>query len=305
MKTPLHLVLPVGTKVLTRPGARVGVVSHAPVTPGHGYRIRFANGDEGSFHRSALSIFKHTDAKVLGGADIMLLRRYVQFQCVVGSRAYGLHHEASDIDRRGFYLPPAHLHWGLAGVPEQLENDCEECYWEIQKFIRLALKANPTVLECMYSPLVESCTPLARELIGIRSAFLSRHIHRTYNAYAISQFKKLEQDLRNHHAPRWKHAMHLIRLLLSGIVVLRDGFVPLRVDPHRERLLAIRCGKMPWEEVDAWRRELHRELDEALKTTLLPEHPDYEKANDFLIRARRHAASADYEAGISPAEGMW
>ena len=33
--------------------------------------------------------------------------------------------------------------------------------------------------------------------------------------------------------------MHLIRLLLSGIVVLRQGFVPLRVDEHRDRLLAI------------------------------------------------------------------
>jgi hypothetical protein len=184
-------------------------------------------------------------------------------------------------------------------VPEQLESEQEECYWEIEKFIRLALKANPNVLECLYSPLVESCTPLAEELIGLRSIFLSRHVHRTYNSYVLSQFKKLEQDLRNQHALRWKHVMHLIRLLLSGIVVLRDGFVPLRVDEHRARLLAIRRGEVSWQDVEAWRLDLHRTLDEALVATSLPEHPDYEKANEFLIHARRYAASSTYEADTS------
>ena len=46
-----------------------------------------------------------------------------------------------------------------------MENDQEEAYWEIEKFIRLALKANPNVLECLYAPFVETCSPLAQELI--------------------------------------------------------------------------------------------------------------------------------------------
>jgi hypothetical protein len=46
---------------------------------------------------------------------------------------------------------------------------------------------------------------------------------------------------------------------------------------------------MPWEEVNAWRLSLHREFDAALQTTSLPERPDYERANAFLIKARRHA----------------
>ncbi|MBZ2186160.1 MAG: nucleotidyltransferase domain-containing protein [Bryobacter sp.] len=301
MQVQLNPVLPVGTKVLTRVGARVGLVTHAPAGPEHGYRIRFANGEEAAFHRNELTIFKHSDAAVPIGANIAQLTHCVQLQCIVGSRAYGLDHESSDIDRRGFFLPPAHLHWGLAIVPEQLENDNEECYWEIEKFIRLALKGNPNVLECLYSPLIERCTPLARQLIEMRSVFLSRHIHRTYNSYVLSQFKKLEQDLRNHQAPRWKHVMHLIRLLLSGIAVLRDGFVPLRVDQHRDRLLAIRNGEIPWEQVESWRLELHRQLEDALDTSLLPEHPDFENANAFLIHARRHAASAGYEAGFAQA----
>jgi predicted nucleotidyltransferase len=158
----------------------------------------------------------------------------------------------------------------------------------------LHLKANPNALECLYSPLVETCTPIAQELIDLRHIFLSQYVHRTYNAYVLSQFKKLEQDLRNSGEIRWKHVMHLIRLLLSGVAVLKYGFVPLRVDEYRERLLAIRHGEIPWEEVERWRLALHRELDEALESTQLPEHPDYECANDFLIRARRMSASLDY-----------
>jgi predicted nucleotidyltransferase len=293
-KSHVHIVIPEGTKVLTRQGGRVGVVSHTPSAPGHAYRVRFADGPEESFQRADLTIFKHVQAEIPNGSGLVDLNRFVIYRCVVGSTAYGLEQEGSDVDRRGFYLPPADLEWSLNGVPEQLETDNEEVYWEIEKFIRLALKANPNVLECLYSPLVETSTDLARELIDMRKIFLSRYVHRTYNAYVLSQFKKLEQDLRNQGQIRWKHVMHLIRLLLSGVVVLRHGFVPLRVDHYRERLLAIRSGTVPWQEVEQWRLALHRELDQALQSSALPEHPDYDRANEFLIRARRVAASPEY-----------
>ena len=83
--------------------------------------------------------------------------------------------------------------------------------------------------------------------------------------------------------------MHLVRLLLSGITVLREGFVPVRVDEHRDRLLAIRDGAVGWDEVNAWRLELHREFEAAFAATRLPGQPDYRKADAFLIRARRSA----------------
>jgi predicted nucleotidyltransferase len=222
----------------------------------------------------------------------------VIYRCVVGSRAYGLDQEGSDWDRRGIYLPPAERHWSLAGVPEQLENEAtQECYWELQKFLTLALKANPNVLECLYSPLLETATPLAEELLAMREIFLSRLIYQTYNGYVLSQFRKMEQDLRTRGELRWKHAMHMIRLLLAGITALREGFVPLRMEAHRDRLLAIRRGELPWEEVNAWRLDLHRQFDAALAATALPEHPDDEAADAFLIRARRSQVEAGDRIG--------
>lgn len=290
----VHLQLPIGTKVLVHSDGRVGIVTANNHLHSTEYQVRFADGKVGGFSRDELAIFKHADAEIPGTPDISSLSRFVASRCVVGSRAFGLDHADSDTDRRGFYLPPADLHWGLAGVPEQLESDNEECYWEIEKFIRLALKANPNILECLYSPMVEKCTPLARELIDLREIFLSRHVHRTYNSYVLSQFKKLEQDVRNRHEVRWKHVMHLIRLLLSGIEVLERGLVPLRMDAHRDQLLAIRSGAIPWEVVNQWRLELHSELDRSFERSSLPEHPDYARANAFLLRARRYAAMPEY-----------
>jgi predicted nucleotidyltransferase len=153
----------------------------------------------------------------------------------------------------------------------------------------MALKANPNVLECLYSPLVEKATPLARELLDMREMFLSRMVYQTYNGYVTSQFKKMQADLRNHGQVKWKHVMHLLRLLLSGIGVLREGVVPVKVGRHRDRLLAIRRGEIPWEEVETWRRSLHQEFNAAFESTRLPERPYYERANAFLLRSRRLA----------------
>jgi predicted nucleotidyltransferase len=157
----------------------------------------------------------------------------------------------------------------------------------LQKFLVLALKANPNVLECLYTPLVEAKTELATELLSMREAFLSRLVYQTYNGYVLSQFKKLEQDWRAVGEIKWKHAMHLIRLLLSGITVLREGFVPLSVEEHREKLLAIRRGDIAWDEVNAWRLELHKCFNQAYERTKLPATPDYQRVNDLLVRARR------------------
>ena len=254
--------------------------------------MRCADGGELSLRRQEFSILKQVKAGPLGDSARLAseqdLRRYVIYECVVGSRAYGLNHEGSDIDRRGVYVPPADLQWSLYGVPEQLEfRDSEECYWELQKFIGLALKANPNILECLFTPIVEKTTEIGDALLNRRGIFLSKLVYQTYNGYVMSQFKKLEQDIRAKGELNWKHAMHLIRLLLQGISILDAGHVPVGVAEHRSDLLAIRDGARAWDDVDRWRLSLHRDFELAFRRTSLPASPDYEEANKLLIWARR------------------
>lgn len=300
----VHLILPAGTQVVSQveikspdedilvPRGAVGEVIKPPDDGTHSYRVRFVNGVEAALQRHEMTIRKQfqreaTEPEKDAVADLNLYS-FVIYRCVVGSRAFGLETEESDTDRRGIYLPPAELHWSLYGVPEQLENDgTQECYWELQKFLILALKANPNILECLWSPLIEIKTPIAEELLAIRESFLSKLVYQTYNGYVMSQFKKLEQDLRSTGTIRWKHAMHLIRLLMSGVTVLREGFVPVHVDDRRDFLLSIKNGQMDWAEINKLRLSLHKDIDAALVATKLPDRPDYEHANAFLIEARR------------------
>ncbi len=305
-------VLPVGTQVVSRaevrgadgrpvhPGGSVGVVVQAPSDYWHSYRVRFLDGFEAALKRDELDVlsrFQLSNIESNSGPRVGTLDSYsladrVIYRCVVGSRAYGLDDADSDTDRRGIYLPPADLHWSLFGAPEQLENAAsDEVYWEIQKFVTLALKSNPNILECLYTPLVEHATPLAEELLAMRDCFLSTLVYQTYSGYVTSQFKKLQADLRNKGAVKWKHVMHLLRLLLAGIGTLRDGIVPVHTGSHREKLLAVKRGEIPFEELELWRADLHRQFDDAMTHTALPRRPDYVRANAFLLKARRSAVA--------------
>jgi uncharacterized protein len=281
---------------VAHPRGAVGTVLKSPRDLNHAYWIRFLDGLEAPLKPSDVMLLAQYKEGEIGDSTISAARMNlfdrVIYRCVIGSQAYGLAGLDSDVDRRGIYLPPAKLHWSLFSVPEQLENEAtQEAYWELQKFLVMALKANPNVLECLYSPLVETATPLAEELLGLRSIFLSRMVYQTYNGYVMSQFKKMQADIRNQGQVKWKHVMHLLRLLLSGIEVLRHGIVPVQVAEHREQLLAIRRGEVAWDETEKWRLALHREFDEALTSTKLPDRPDYDRANNFLIDARRRALS--------------
>ena len=60
-----------------------------------------------------------------------------------------------------------------------------------------------------------------------------------------------------------------------------------------DELFLIRRGEVPWEDVEKWRLSLHQEFNAAFETTKLPERPDYERANAFLISARHRALSED------------
>lgn len=282
---------------LVHPKGAVGVITRTPAGTEVHYLVRFPDGFEASFTHGDMEVLKHFKDR-LGpepAADTSFdLESCVIFRCVTGSRAYGLDTEESDTDLRGVYLAPAEMTWSLYGAPEQFEDNAgQSCFWELQKFLVLALKANPNVLECLYSPLIEKATPLGSELLALRGQFLSKMVFQTFNGYALSQFRKIEQDLRNQGEIRWKHAMHLLRLLLSGAAILREGQVPVRVQTHREQLLAVKRGAVAWDDVSAWRKALHQDFEQALLETHLPERPNYEAVNSFLIRARRVTAQTN------------
>lgn len=222
-----------------------------------------------------------------------LVRDHTVYACVMGSRAFGLATDASDTDRRGVFVAPTPLFWRLDKPPTHVTGPRDEEFsWELERFCVLALRANPNLLECLHSPIVEYADATGRELLDLRDAFLSRRADSTFRGYAAQQLARLEADVRTHGAPRWKHAMHLLRLLMSCRDLLRTGRLTIDVGDDRDALLAVKRGERTWDEVRAWMRTLHDEVDTAASRTPLPAEPDRVRVEDFLIRVRGTSAVA-------------
>ncbi|MFJ6435648.1 DNA polymerase beta superfamily protein [Streptomyces sp. NPDC091416] len=230
---------------------------------------------------------------MISPGDASLVRDHTVYSCVMGSRAFGLATEGSDTDRRGVFLAPTALFWRFDKPPTHVDGPADEQFsWELERFCALALRANPNVLECLHSPLVERIDATGRELLSLREAFLSRQAHQTFVRYALGQRRKLEADVRSHGAPRWKHAMHLLRLLASCRDLLRTGELTIDVGEARDGLLEVRRGEVAWAEVERRMTRLSEESDEAAAVSPLPERPDRARIEDFLVRARRASALA-------------
>ncbi|MEV4249115.1 nucleotidyltransferase domain-containing protein [Streptosporangium canum] len=214
--------------------------------------------------------------------EVRYVPDHLVLSVVVGSRAYGLETEDSDVDRRGVFVAPTPLFWRLTKPPTHVEGPLPEQFsWEVERFCGLALEANPTVLECLWSPIVEQVTPAGEDLLAIRRAFLSGRAHRTFTGYADAQFRRLDPE-----RPRWKQAMHMIRLLISGLHLARHGEPLVRMDDHRDRLLALRRGEVSWAEVQRWRAELTAAFPD---TSALPGEPDRLRVEDYLTTTRKAA----------------
>jgi uncharacterized protein len=212
----------------------------------------------------------------------------VIYACVVGSRAYGLAGPDSDTDRRGVFLAPADAFWRLGPAPTHRDGPrAEELHWELARCLSLALSANPTVLEVLWSPLVTAVTDVGRELLALRASLLSRRAAETYGRYAADQFAKLSAARSRTGEVRWKQAMHMLRLLMAGAHVLRTGEVLVDVSAHRDELLAVRGGEVPWAEVAARADDLRADLSRALAGTPLPAAPDRDRVEQFLVDVRR------------------
>jgi len=221
-----------------------------------------------------------------------LVRHHTIYACVMGSRAFGLATEDSDTDRRGVFVAPTPLFWRFEKPPTHVDGPLPEQFsWELERFCELALRGNPNILECLHSPLVVQVDDTGRELLSLRGAFLSRRAHDTFTRYALSQRRKLDADVRTTGAPRWKHAMHLLRLLAAAGDLLRTGELRLDVGDQREYLLAVKRGEVSWPRVEARMTRLAAEAEEALRHTPLPAEPDHARVADFLYRVRRASAA--------------
>jgi hypothetical protein len=220
---------------------------------------------------------------------------------VVGSTAYGLANEDSDIDLLGIFATPTIDLLGLH-QPQQsvVTTHPDMAMHEAGKFCALALKCNPTVTELMWlDEYGGEFSHFGAELVAIRSAFLSkRYVRNAFLGYASQQFRKLSSrsdgsfssDVKGRTA---KHARHLMRLCQQGLDLYLTGSLQVRLDdPQR----FIDFGD------DVANGNADRAMSMIASTSdafdaggsPLPGDPDERTVEDWLLRVRRFYCPTDW-----------
>jgi predicted nucleotidyltransferase len=222
----------------------------------------------------------------------------VLLQGIVGSTAYGLDREGSDVDRLGVFAAPSASFWGLnpptGKAATLVSHKPDLTLHEIGKFCALALQCNPTILELLWLPpeLYEMIRQPGFQLITdpLRSAFLSRQrIRDAYFGYATRQFHRLSNRSRFPDVPVnriEKHASHLWRLLIQGFQLHSTGSMTIKVkNPDVCFSFGERVAAGEIEIAEKMIADFEWSFDNA--TSPLSEVPDTGAVEDFLRTTRK------------------
>ena len=115
---------------------------------------------------------------------------HIIFECISGSRAYGLDTPASDTDIRGVFILPKAQFYSLDYIG-QINNETNDIvYYELRKFIELCSKNNPNILELLNVP--EECILYKNPIFDrvTLDLFLSKICEKSFANYAFTQIKK-------------------------------------------------------------------------------------------------------------------
>ncbi|MFT4125826.1 MAG: nucleotidyltransferase domain-containing protein [Gordonia sp. (in: high G+C Gram-positive bacteria)] len=248
-----------------------------------------------------------------GDAEVALPNEILR--SVVGSGVHGIAIPGTDDhDELGVYVePPDHV----LGVgdhradyiwrtqPEGVRSgpgDTDLVVYSLRKYLRLAIKGNPTVLLPLFAPAASlvTLTPLGEELRDMRSEFLTRAAVERFLGYMHSQHERMLGHSRRTvpHRPEliekygWdvKYGSHALRLAYQGHEIASTAWLTLPMaDAERARVLAVKRGEVPRAEVSAEIGRLARRVRGLLDENRapLPEHVDRQRISAWAVDARR------------------
>jgi len=223
---------------------------------------------------------------------------------IVGSCAYGLSTPESDVDIMGIFLEPRDSFLGLNPFDDKnstvhTTSDLRDhTFHELGKFMRLALRSNPSILELLWLPdwAYEHVSVLGEQLLDCRHWFASADlVKNAYLGYATQQFKLLKNrgDFGSDMKKRTeKHARHLYRLLIQGFGLYRTGSLVVELsdlDAALVRDFGYRVGNG---EISLAETAIAVFEDSFVRTNpAIRLEPNRTAANTFLVEARKNGYS--------------
>ena len=252
----------------------------------------------------------------------------VMYETIMGSVAFGVATDDSDIDTVGFCVPPKdivfpHLAGDILGfgrqkqrfvcyqkhhVRDRRSGEKDRVYdlnvYNIVHYFHLCMENNPNMIDSLFTP--QECvlhgSTVSNMIRDKRRMFLHKGAWHRFKGYAYNQLHKMRTrtvqpdskraDIRKRFGYDVKFAYHVVRLLdeIEQILTLGD----LDIRRNRAQLKAIRRGEVPEGEVRAWALEKEKSLEKAYEESKLPWGPDEVAIKRLLLEClEEHWGSLD------------
>jgi predicted nucleotidyltransferase len=225
----------------------------------------------------------------------------VHYVTIMGSFAYNVSHDTSDMDIYGFCIPPKDVVFPhLAGIIPGFGNqgrkfdqwqehhisygdkEYDFSIYSIVRYFHLAMENNPNMIDSLFTAenCLLHCTNLGRHVRANRHLFLHKGAYHKFTGYAHSQLKKIRtkeaQGKRKVLVEQFgydvKFAYHLLRLTDEIEQILSTG--NLILGRNNEELKAIRRGEFTLEKLEAMFESRMRHIEELYQSSTLQHSPD-------------------------------
>ncbi len=257
---------------------------------------------------------------LLTGAPTFL-NTAIQYEVIMGSVAYGVSNDTSDMDVYGFAIPSRdqvfpHLRGHIPGFDDPdpgfqqyqqhhiIDKDAmagrgreyDLTFYSIVKYFRLCMQNNPNIIDSLFVP--RNCilysTPVGELVRERRLTFLHKGCWAKFKGYAYSQVHKMttkqpqgkRQKIVEEFGYDVKFAYHVVRLLneVEQILVEQD----LDLTRNKEQLKSIRRGEWSIEKIKTYFEDKERELESLYLRSTLPEKPDQAAIRELLLNCLEH-----------------
>ncbi len=231
----------------------------------------------------------------------------------MGSVAYGVSTDASDMDLYGFAIPYAtdvfpHLDNQIHGFGTQKQafnvwqehhvRDGEKEYdfaiYNIVSFFDRCMGNNPNMIDALFVP--QRCvfhqSKVALHVRENRKLFLHKGSYHKFTGYAYSQLHKIRartahknpkrQELIDQHGFDTKFGYHIVRLALEIEQILETG--DLNLEANSKILRAVRNGEWSLEHLEKWFAEKEIGLEKLYHESTIPYAPDEPLIKNILMQ---------------------
>lgn len=248
-----------------------------------------------------------------------------QYLTIMGSVAYAVSSDTSDVDLYGFCIPPKdivfpHLAGEIMGFGKQIQRfeqfqqhhivdkearkEYDMNVYNIVKYFQLVMGNNPNMIDSLFTAQnhVLHGTKIANHVRDNRRIFLHKGSWHTFRGYAYAQMHKMKIKNPDPTSKRYasivehgydvKFAYHVVRLLdeVEQIMTEQD----LDLQRNHEKLKEIRRGGWTMQQIEDYFAAQEKRLDDVYHNSKLRHGPDEESIKKLLLEClEEHYGSLD------------